>query len=65
MGADEIDGYEDDEERQGLMYRSDESDNAKRRGKTPNDGNRIPKRSKSDRKEMKKKHKLHQMAENM
>ena len=30
MGADEIDGYEDDEEKRGLVYRSDESDDLKR-----------------------------------
>ena len=29
MAADEVDGYEDDEEKRGLVYRSDESDDLK------------------------------------
>ena len=52
LGADEIDGYEDDEEKRGLMYRSDDSSD-KRRKKTPNKGS-LPKRTKSERKELKK-----------
>ena len=52
LGADEVDGYEDDEEKRGLMYRSDDS-NDKRRHRTPNEGSQG-KRTKSDRKDIKK-----------
>ena len=66
MGADEMDGYEDDEEKRGLVYRSDESDDLKRAIQQPYDeAHQAPKRQKSERKESKKKTKLNKMATDM
>ena len=64
MDADEVDGYEDDEEKRGLVYRSDESDDLKRAiDPTYGEDKQVPKRQKSERKESKKKSKLNKMAD--
>jgi len=66
MGADEVDGYEDDEEKRGLVYRSDESDDLKQAIEPPYaEEKQVPKRQKSERKENKKKSKLNKMATDM
>ena len=58
MAADEVDGYEDDEEKRGLVYRSDESDDLKRAIEAPyGEEKQVAKRQKSERKESKKKSK--------
>ena len=64
LGADEVDGYGDDEEKRGLVYRSDESDDLKRAiDPTYGEEKQVPKRQKSERKESKKKSKLNKMAD--
>ena len=66
MGADEVDGYEDDEEKRGLVYRSDESEDLKRAIEPPyGEEKQVAKRQKSERKESKKKSKLNKMAADM
>ena len=66
MAADEVDGYEDDEEKRGLIYRSDESDDLKMAIQpTYHDDDEKHRRQKSERKDGKKKSKLQKMAKDI
>ena len=66
MGAGETNGYEDDEENRGLMYRSDESEEIKHQRKRDlYEGNQNMKRNKLEHTGTKNKTKLSKMAKEM